>query len=134
MMDETRTATILLVDDDEDFLFQERTMLESAGFEVITAGGRAEAEDRLKDLRPDLAVVDLMMEELDAGFTLCYQIKQKDASIPVILITAVTAETGMTFDVETNEERSWVRADAVLTKPVRPEQLKREVDRLLEAC
>ena len=40
---------------------------------------------------PDLAIVDLMMEYKDSGFALCYHIKKKDPSIPVILVTAVTS-------------------------------------------
>jgi CheY-like chemotaxis protein len=74
-----------------------------------------------------------MMEHMDGGFALCYHIKKKNGRIPVILISAVTSETGLEFDAATDEERSWVKADVMLTKPVRFEQLKREIDRLLEA-
>lgn len=123
--------TILVVDDDTDFLFQMETMLKRAGYNVVTAGGQREAEEKLRGLRPDLAVVDLMMEHTDGGFALSYHIKKKDPSIPVILVTAVTAETGMEFDAATDEEQSWVKADALLSKPVRFEQLEREMRRLL---
>ena len=126
------SKTVLVVDDDIDFMAQEKFHLEQAGYKVITAGSRKEAEQILERQRPDLALVDLMMEELDGGFTLCYHIKRKDRTIPVILVTAVASETGMSFDASTSEERQWVMADAVLAKPVRFEQLKREVDRLLK--
>jgi len=122
---------ILLVDDDEDFLFQQRVQLEADGFRVVQATSRAEAERMLSHQRPDLAIVDLMMEDADAGFTLCHHIKKKDASIPVILCTAVIGETGIEFDASTPEEQSWVKADVMLSKPVRFEQLKREIGRLL---
>jgi hypothetical protein len=49
----------------------------------------------------------------------------------VILVTAVTAETGLSFSPTTGAERAWVGADALLAKPIRFEQLKREVERLL---
>ncbi len=124
--------TILVVDDDVDFIIQEKLQLEQAGYSVITAGSRKEAEEILERQRPDLALVDLMMEEVDGGFTLCYHIKRKDPTIPVIMVTAVASETGMAFNAATGEERQWVKADAVLAKPVRFEQLKREVDRLLK--
>jgi CheY-like chemotaxis protein len=127
----TETRTILVVDDDPDFLFQLEAMLKRAGYRVITACGQREAEEKLRTLRPDLAVVDLMMEDTDGGFALSYHIKKMDPSIPVILVTAVTAETGMEFDAATEEERSWVKADALLSKPVRFEQLEREMRRLL---
>jgi len=71
-------------------------------------------------------VLDLMMEHMDAGFNLAYRIKKMDKSIPVILVTAVESETGMGFGTG-----GWLKADAVLAKPVRFEQLKREIDRLM---
>jgi len=77
-------------------------------------------------------VTDLMMEFLDAGFVLCHHVKKRNPKTPVILITAVTSETGMEFENATGEERSWIRADAILTKPVRADQLRREIDRLLQ--
>jgi CheY-like chemotaxis protein len=63
---------------------------------------------------------------------LCYHIKRKDPGIPVVLLTAVTHQTGLEFDAVTDEERSWVKADAMLAKPVRFEQLEREIERLLK--
>jgi hypothetical protein len=51
--------------------------------------------------------------------------------LPVILVTAVTAETGISFSPTTGAERAWVGTDALLAKPIRFEQLKREVERLL---
>ncbi len=56
--------------------------------------------------------------------------KKKYPGMPVVLVTAVTSETGLEFDAATDEERSWVKADALLAKPVRFEQLKREIERL----
>lgn len=123
--------TILIVDDDEDFRAQTRMTLEASGYEVIEADGAEEAEELLRQSRPDLAVVDLMMEHVDGGFALCYHIKKLDESIPVVLVTGVARETGMDFDATTDEERSWVKADAFLAKPVRAEQLQREVRKLL---
>jgi len=128
---EAKDKLILLVDDDEDFLLQTRMALEAAGYKVATAGGSKEAEQFLAEKRPDVVVCDLMMEYMDAGFVLCHHVKKRDATIPVILVTAVTSETGMEFEAS-GEERSWIKADAVLTKPVRAEQLKREIGRLLE--
>lgn len=125
--------TVLLVDDDDDFLFQHRLQLEGAGFQVIVAQGRGPAEEILARQRPDVAVVDVMMEHPDAGFVLCHHIRQRDPSIPVILVTSVNSETGMDFDLATEEDRVWIKADALLAKPVRAEQLIGEIDRLLAA-
>lgn len=128
----TQTKTILLVDDDEDFLYQQQLQLEAAGYTVLKAEGERKAEELLAETRPDIAIVDLMMENNDGGFSLCYHIKKLDPAIPVIIVTAVTSETGLEFDATTDEERSWVRADAMLAKPVRFEQLKNEIERLLK--
>ena len=127
-----KTVRILIVDDDEDYRFQQKIWLEKAGYEVITAEGRSEAEKILEKIRPDLVVVDLMMEAKDSGFTLCYHIKNLDNSIPVILVSGVKGETGLEFDAATNEERSWIKADVFLDKPVRFEQLESEIHRLLK--
>ncbi|MGB9623816.1 MAG: response regulator [Phycisphaerae bacterium] len=123
---------ILAVDDDPDYLAQLRIELEAAGYEVLAAESSAAAEEILRQQKPDLAICDLMMEHTDRGFTLCHHIKKLDPKIPVLLVTAVASETGMDFDAATSEERSWVKADAVLAKPVRFEQLRREIGRLLK--
>jgi two-component system OmpR family response regulator len=134
MTTDTGGVRILLVDDDEDFLFQHRIQLENAGFEVRTATTRGEAEALAAETAPDLAIVDLMMEEHDDGFVLAHHLKRAVPGLPVILVTAVTAETGLRFTPESAAERAWVGADAVLAKPIRFEQLTREIERLLGAA
>lgn len=132
MNTEYKNKTVLVVDDDPDFLMQHETLLKNAGFNVITADSQKAAEELIANQMPDLAMVDLMMEHADGGFALCYHIKKRDPNVPVIIVTAVGSETGLDFDVATTEERSWVKADAFLTKPVRFEQLQCEIDRLLK--
>lgn len=122
---------ILVVDDDVDFLNQIAAQLTAQGFEVLAADGLTRARQIMAAARPDLAIVDLMLEHLDGGFVLCYHIKRTDATIPVILVTGVTHETGIDFDAATDEERRWVKADVMLDKPVRFERLRSEIDRLL---
>lgn len=131
---ETPAKTILLVDDDEDFLLQTRLQLVAAGYTVATAGGLGDADQKLAEVNPDLVVADLMMEYLDAGFVLCHHVKKRNPKTPVILVTAVTSETGMEFESASADERAWIKADAILTKPVRAEQLCREIERLLQAA
>jgi two-component system response regulator MprA len=133
MVEDGARPLVLVVDDDPDFLLQEKVQLEAAGFRVIDADSKEKAVGLLEEHRPDLAVIDVMMEDADAGFTLCYAIKKKDKRIPVIIVTSVVSETGMAFDAATEEERSWIMADAFLAKPIRTEQLMKEVRQLLEA-
>jgi CheY-like chemotaxis protein len=124
--------TIMVVDDDIDFLKQMNIQLEAVGYQVVPIESARAAQEALSKQRPDLVLVDLMMDEADAGFRLCYQIKQRDATIPVIIVTAVASATGIHFDAETDEEKAWIKADSLLAKPVRFEQLQREMQRLLK--
>lgn len=126
--------TILLVDDDVDFLEQTALRLRADGFVVVTAEGQARGEEAVSSGTPfDLAVLDLMMENMDSGFVLCHHVKRLFPETPVILLTAVKAATGLDFHPQSNEAASWVKADVVMDKPVRPEQLRQEVRRLLKA-
>jgi DNA-binding response OmpR family regulator len=80
---------ILVVDDDENILNLEKTILEQKGFDVTTAAGGAQALALLADRAFDLILLDVMMPEVD-GFTVCRKIKE-DArlkDIPVIFLTA----------------------------------------------
>ena len=124
--------TILLVDDDVYYLFQMKFMLEKFGCTVITAEGQKEAEELIETHKPDLAMLDLMMENDDSGFILSYKLKKKYPDIPVIIATAVTAETGKTFELSSEMERQWIKADLYLDKGIREDQLHREISRLLK--
>jgi DNA-binding response OmpR family regulator len=123
---------ILIVDDDIDLLTQMKMHVESFGFDTITAESQKEGEEILEKIKPDLAILDLMMENKDSGFILSYKIKKKYPDVPVIIATAVTAETGLVFGLDTEEERNWIKADQYLEKGVRPDQLQREINKLLK--
>ncbi|HBI80822.1 MAG TPA: response regulator [Bacteroidales bacterium] len=123
--------TILIVDDDTDYLFQVKHHVEKMGFNVVTAESQREAESILKNLKPDLAILDLMMENEDSGFILCYKLKRMYPEVPVIIATAVSAETGMGFGISTEQERQWIKADQYMEKGIRPDQLNREIMKLL---
>jgi CheY-like chemotaxis protein len=122
---------ILVVDDDIDILEQMTAMLAAANYEVIAAEGRAAAEEAILKTKPDLAILDLMMEEKDSGFVLSHQIKKLYPDMPVILLTAVTGATGLSFAAQSPDAQSWIKVDRIMDKPVRPEQLKAEIHRLL---
>jgi len=122
---------ILLVDDDMDYLYQSKVRLEQMGFKTITADSQREAELILEKTKPDIAILDLMMENEDSGFILSYKIKKKYPEVPVIILTAVAAETGITFDILDENNRKWIKADLFLDKGIRSEVLKGEIERLL---
>ena len=123
--------TVLIVDDDDDFLLQQEIYLKKAGFTVRTATGRKQAEQLAAKEHIDCAVIDLMMEEVDGGFVLAHHLKTAQPDLPVIMVTAVTSETGLNFGAMSEGEKKWIKADVVLAKPIRYEQLIREIRRLL---
>lgn len=124
--------TVLLVDDDIDFLEQNKFGLESIGFNVIAAESQKAGAALIENEKYDLALFDLMMENEDSGFILSYKSKKKNPDVPVIIATSVTNETGMQFDAVTEESRSWVKADIMLDKDLRFEQLERAINTLLK--
>jgi DNA-binding NtrC family response regulator len=124
--------TILIVDDDADCLSQMEMQIKRLGFEVLTADSQKQGEEVISHEKPDLAIIDLMMENKDSGFILCYKMKQKYPGMPVIIASAVTAETGLRFGVETEDERRWIKADTFIEKGIRPDQLEREINKLLK--
>ena len=137
MLNETREITrvkkkILVVDDDLDLLEQITAMLTAAGYDVTAAEGQAGGEEAILKVKPDLAVLDLMMEEKDSGFVLSHQFKKLYPEMPVILLTAVSGATGLSFLARHADERSWIKVDKIMDKPVRAEQLKAEVRKLLD--
>jgi len=123
--------TILIVDDDQDYLFQLKSKVEKFGFKTITAEGQKEAEALIEKTKPDLAILDLMMENEDSGFILCYKMKKKYPDVPIIIATGVAAETGISFDINDENNRKWIKADCFLDKGIRSERLKEEIDKLL---
>jgi DNA-binding response OmpR family regulator len=81
---------ILVIDDDPDLVETVAMMLESRGFEVGRAYDGIEGEESIKERRPDLIILDIMMPRKD-GYVLCAELKanKETADIPVVLLTAV---------------------------------------------
>lgn len=121
---------ILLVDDDIDLLEQNKMLLESKGYKVITAENMKDAMDLFKKEKPYAAVLDLIMEEHDAGFILSHKMKKDELgkNIPVILLTSATYVTGMKFGASTKEEREWIHADGWMNKPIVVDDLVNKIE------
>jgi CheY-like chemotaxis protein len=124
--------TILLVDDDLDYLFQLKMKVEQFGYQTVSAESQREAEEIIMTVKPDLAILDLMMENEDSGFILCYKIKKRYPEVPIIIVSGVAAETGILFDVHDENNRKWIRADCFLEKGVRSDLLHQEIQRLIK--
>lgn len=123
---------ILIVDDDPDYLEQLDIYVKSFGFDTILASSQKQAEEILENTKPDLIISDLMMEKEDSGFILAYKTKKKYPELPIIIATAVSSDTGFVFEAENKFEQSWIKADKYMEKGIRPDQLHREIKKLLK--
>ncbi len=125
---------VLLVDDDVDLLEQNKLIMESKGFEVVTAESAKEGFETFKTEKPDACVVDLIMEHHDSGFVLCHRIKgtEEGKTTPVFILTSATYETGFKFNANTDEEKNWIKADGILNKPVVVEELLSKLENYLQ--
>lgn len=122
---------ILFVDDDPDFRSVYAQRLRDNGYTVVESEGEYPAKELLKKEKFDLAIVDLVMENADSGFILSYHIKKNLPELPTIIVTGINSEMGLSFSTESESERSWIKADAFLNKPLRFEQLLYQIERLL---
>ncbi len=124
---------VLVVDDDIDFSDAVKLTLEAAGYEVIAAHSAAEALSALRQQTVEAAILDMMMEEPDAGARVAHQLRRQPelAEVPVILVTSVTEKTGFRVELERPEEREWLGIDVWLDKPVDPKELLRRIEELM---
>lgn len=125
---------ILLVDDDLDLLEQNKILIQSQNYEVITANSAKEGWEVFKKTKPDACVIDLIMEQHDSGFILCHRIKNDShgKNIPVFILTSATYETGFKFGAFTSEEKEWIKADEIVNKPVIIEEFVQKLENYFE--
>ncbi len=123
------TATVLLVDDDQDLLEVNRIVLEASGFTVVIAMTSDEAM-QIATTRPlAAAVLDVMMTTPDEGFRLARSLRRNPATrgVPLIMLSAVNtvnASEGRTFRYsDQDRDETWLPIDAFLDKPIRPDVL-----------
>ena len=116
-MTQPKRRRILYVEDDPDYREAVRAILEAAGYDVVEASTAEEGLAAFRASPPDAALVDLMMEEVDAGMTLAKELRAAGASIPVFLLSSV----GDALSMERALDELGVAA--VLQKPIRGETL-----------
>jgi DNA-binding response OmpR family regulator len=121
---------ILVVDDDPDLVETVAMMLESKGCEVGKAYDGVEGEESIKERRPDLIILDIMMPRKD-GYVLCAELKSNEETrdIPVILLTAVGEAVPSTTYSHADGMRT--EADEYIAKPIDTDGLWDTVTSLL---
>ena len=125
-----KNCKILLVDGDPIYTGEVGEALKADGHTVSVVENRAAADAALAAAKFDIVITDLAMEKADSGFSLAYHIKNDTPDTKVIIATDVNSRHGVKFSVETEAERTWIKADSFLDKPYRYEQLKTIIDRL----
>jgi len=119
--------TIMIVDDDANIRELVRTLLRNNGFEIVEAPDGRDAMQKISAGKiPDLAVIDVMMPNMD-GFELCERLRHNCENLPILMLTAL----GETF----HKVRGFaLGADDYLTKPFEGDELIARVRALLRRC
>jgi len=114
----TDKKKILIIDDDQDYGEALKIVLRNNGFHVDHALNIKDGRQSVEENRPDLIILDVMMDKHTDGFDLCYNLKhdEKYRSIPILMVTAVTGKTGFKFSPQTDGE--YLQADDYVTKPI----------------
>jgi DNA-binding response OmpR family regulator len=110
----SNSVTILVIDDDPDFRSIHRTMLESEGYAVIEAENAEVGASLAEEHNPDLILLDVMMEEVDAGFTFA---EKFGARFPIIIVSSIADNSVKVFDAHT------LPVIDILQKPVKSDVL-----------
>jgi DNA-binding response OmpR family regulator len=108
---------ILCIDDDEDILFALRMVLEKNGYGVLTARSAEQALKIYKETRPDLIIVDLMMEEVDAGTSFVRRLRALGSPPPIYMLSSV----GDNLNISTDYAE--LGLDGVFQKPLENDTL-----------
>jgi CheY-like chemotaxis protein len=128
MAEEEKRRSILLVDDDK--VFQEVVVaVLGTKYATRTAANGTEALASVEQERPDLIVLDVMMDYMSEGFDVARQLRAnpETKAIPIIMLTGVD----QTYDYRKEVDESWAPCDRYLEKPIDPEDLLAEVQGLI---
>lgn len=123
-------AKILIVDDDPDFVEATRMILEKAGHSTISAASGNECYQKMKSEKPDLVILDVIMDTVLDGLTITQRIHEDEEinHIPIIMVTSI-ANTDYAALFPTDE---YIHINAFMSKPVEPAELIRQINKLLK--
>ena len=127
---------ILVIEDDPDMVMAIRMPLEAHGYEVFTASTGQEGLQKVKEVNPDLIILDVMMETTTAGFQVSLQLRSPDPDseyaayrhIPILMLTAIHTTTSLRF----GPDEAYLPVDDFVDKPVDPDVLLEKIQALLQ--
>ena len=120
-------AKIAIIDDDLDIVDASSLVLQSKGYDVITASNPDDGYKIVMEQNPDLIILDVMMNEPDDGFFLAQKFRKEKIETPIIMYTSISKTTGMDFG-----KSELVPVDEYVEKPISPDDLIEKVERLLK--
>jgi CheY-like chemotaxis protein len=125
--------TVLIIDDDSDFVRAIQTLLESSGYKVRSATNGHDGIQLAKTAQPDLVLLDVMMSERTEGFFVLQEMRRIPAlsQTPVIVLSSIYSEEPL-FRVD--PKAGWLPASMFMAKPVDPAHLLAEATRLTSAA
>lgn len=118
---------ILIVDDDADVVDVCRVFLENEGFSVETASNKKDGMIAVKKFKPDLIILDVMMEAPDDGITMARDLRSSQFKTPIIMLTGLGQVTGMQFD----KDDDIIPVDTFFEKPIDARTLIAKIRELL---
>nr|MBC7246083.1 response regulator [Chloroflexota bacterium] len=123
-------AKILVVDDDPDFVEITRTILESNGYEVVSAASGDQALQVMQKELPDLVLLDVMMATVLDGLNLSHVMSEDPVlkHVPIVMVSSIT-ESPHAGLFPTDE---YIPIDAWISKPVQPNDLLNKVARFVK--
>ncbi len=125
-------AHVLLVDDDTQLLEANTIVLSANKHKVSHAHSGAEAREFLAKDKPDIVVLDVMMEDFDSGFELARHIGGSFPDLPMIMLTGVYEYMDDAWKQSFDEDKSWLPVHRFMEKPVSPTVLLCEIESLLK--
>jgi CheY-like chemotaxis protein len=124
---------ILIIDDNPDIIETLELFLKDVGYEVISASNGDKGLNLAIQEKPNLIILDAMMETADSGFQVARQLKGNPdyKNIPIIMLTAIKEQTGFDFKKEARNE-TWLPVDDYCDKPVILDELNVKIETLLK--
>jgi two-component system alkaline phosphatase synthesis response regulator PhoP len=124
-------AKILVIDDDPDFLYAVRTVLEGEDFEVETATTPEEGIGKVESIEPDLVVLDVLMPANYEGFEVARAIREEHnlVELPILMLTAVHGVKKVPYRFAPDEE--YLPVDVFMDKPIEPTVLVETIEEML---
>ncbi|UCC70966.1 MAG: response regulator [Gemmatimonadota bacterium] len=126
------TPSILIIDDDPDFVEITQTILETKQYRVRVAYNQAEGLARVEEESPDVIILDVMMGRGAEGFVFARTIRKdpRHKDIPILMLTSMREQTGFDFPGE-RIHPDFLPVDEYVEKPIEPQVLLETVERLL---